>query len=137
MEVVEDALSFLVLTVFPETYSPGLKPGSSDPSFILEKPKLDAESHTTASQTPTLVNPSKLTRYSPCTDSTVQRNVPECAVVFQLRRFATAQCLFGSGCWHRSEPHPEPFSQLNGIISQVPVPRMLLALFTFLVQLEL
>lgn len=38
VKAVEDVLCFPVLTVFPKTYSPGLKPGVSGPSFLLRKP---------------------------------------------------------------------------------------------------
>lgn len=51
VKAVEDVLCFPVLTVFPKTYSPGLKPGVSGPSFLLEKTKLDSESQTTALKT--------------------------------------------------------------------------------------
>lgn len=93
VKTVEDVLCFPAVTVFPKTYSPGLKPGVSSPSFILEKTKLDSESQTAALQTSTLacksIKPDEILALHR------QRSPKQCA----------AQGLFGSGCWHRSEPH--------------------------------
>lgn len=92
----EDVLCFTGLAVCPKMCSPGLNPGVSNPSFILEEAKLDSESPKIALKISTLARgPCKPIK--PNEVLTLHRqHCPKQYPGVHCGLFATARGLFGS-----------------------------------------